>query len=483
MTKKKFEDIIAEKGKLIYTAEGDSMFPIIKPRDLLVIEKIKKPLKLNDVPLYKRDSGQYVLHRIVEIKHGKYITKGDNRNVREKGITDRHIIGVLTAVIRNGRKYPVETLPEHEERVSGELIYLLSCAANREAPDKDRVKKMDLSEIYRMSHQHFITSAVSFALEQVIELPRPFDQAKKKAIRKLTLFETERANIFREFEKAKIWHLPLKGILLKDCYPKTAMREMSDNDVLTDPERMDDVRKIMEGLGYTCDMFGEYKHDVYSKPPTLEFEMHHSLFLQYESPLFAEYFSDIKSKTFQDRYFCRLSDEDFYIYILCHTYNHYIRFGTGLRSLLDNYVFLKQHRDLDRQYLDKELEKLELTEFERKIRLLSIKVFTGSALSEAEKNELMYYVFSGSYGNAEIFEYNKTGGALSYDDSKAAKRRYLWNRVFIPPELLEESYPFFAKHKALYPALLGYRIVKGAVFKPKGVIGEYKTIMRFKKRK
>ena len=55
---KKFEDIIAEKGRLIYTNVGDSMFPAIQPRDLLIIEAVKKPLKVNDVPLFKRDSGQ-----------------------------------------------------------------------------------------------------------------------------------------------------------------------------------------------------------------------------------------------------------------------------------------------------------------------------------------------------------------------------------------------------------------------------------------
>lgn len=45
MNKRKFEDIIAEQGKLIYTNAGDSMYPTILPRDLLVIEAVTKPLK------------------------------------------------------------------------------------------------------------------------------------------------------------------------------------------------------------------------------------------------------------------------------------------------------------------------------------------------------------------------------------------------------------------------------------------------------
>lgn len=60
-----------------------------------------------DVPLYRRDSGQYVLHRILKVRKNDYVLCGDNRWRREIGITDRHIIGVLTAVIRDGQKLPV----------------------------------------------------------------------------------------------------------------------------------------------------------------------------------------------------------------------------------------------------------------------------------------------------------------------------------------------------------------------------------------
>ena len=86
MPTRKFEDIIAEKGQLIYTNVGDSMYPLIQPRDLLVIKKLSRPLRRYDVPLYKRDSGQYVLHRIMKIeKDGSYVMCGDNRSGLEHG--------------------------------------------------------------------------------------------------------------------------------------------------------------------------------------------------------------------------------------------------------------------------------------------------------------------------------------------------------------------------------------------------------------
>ena len=110
-----FEDVIARDGRLIYTNRGDSMMPLIKQgRDLLVISrKPKNRLKKYDVPLYKRDSGQYVLHRILKVRKRDYVICGDNRWKKEYGITDRHIIGVLTAVIRNGNNAIVSDI-SHE---------------------------------------------------------------------------------------------------------------------------------------------------------------------------------------------------------------------------------------------------------------------------------------------------------------------------------------------------------------------------------
>ena len=108
MANSTFEEQLAKTGKLIYTNQGDSMMPLIKQdRDLLVIEPVHGRLKKYDVPLYKRDSGQYVLHRILKVRENDYVICGDNRWVKEYGIQDRHMIGILTAVIRNGREVSV----------------------------------------------------------------------------------------------------------------------------------------------------------------------------------------------------------------------------------------------------------------------------------------------------------------------------------------------------------------------------------------
>ena len=114
MSKASFEDIINRDGRLIYTNVGDSMSPLIREgKDLLMIVKPEGRLKKYDIPLYKRDNGRYVLHRILKVREDDYIICGDNRWNKEYGISDKHIIGVLKFVIRDGVEMPLSGFKYH----------------------------------------------------------------------------------------------------------------------------------------------------------------------------------------------------------------------------------------------------------------------------------------------------------------------------------------------------------------------------------
>ncbi|MBQ6540254.1 MAG: S24/S26 family peptidase [Oscillospiraceae bacterium] len=106
MNKSSFEEILKRDGRLIYSHVGDSMRPLLRDeRDLLVIEPIGERPKRYDIVLFRRDSGRAVMHRIIRCRKTDYLLCGDNQWCPEAGITDRHIIGKLTAVIRNGKEY------------------------------------------------------------------------------------------------------------------------------------------------------------------------------------------------------------------------------------------------------------------------------------------------------------------------------------------------------------------------------------------
>ena len=79
MSKSSFEEELDKKGILVYTNKGNSMYPLIRQgKDVLIIKKCNTRLKKMDVPLYKRESGQYVLHRIIKVNENDYVIRGDN---------------------------------------------------------------------------------------------------------------------------------------------------------------------------------------------------------------------------------------------------------------------------------------------------------------------------------------------------------------------------------------------------------------------
>lgn len=88
---------------------GTSMNPLlIAGRDYVLIRKPQFPLEIGDIPLYRRDTGVFVLHRVVDITEDGYIMCGDNQFILEKGITDKHIIGVVSSICRDGNLFDVD---------------------------------------------------------------------------------------------------------------------------------------------------------------------------------------------------------------------------------------------------------------------------------------------------------------------------------------------------------------------------------------
>ena len=106
--KQSFEQALRERGSFVAPAKGVSMQPLIRPgRDLVEISrKGEARCKKHDVALFRRD-GEYVLHRVVQVRPDDYVMAGDHQLYKETGVTDEQILGVLSAVIRNGRRVAV----------------------------------------------------------------------------------------------------------------------------------------------------------------------------------------------------------------------------------------------------------------------------------------------------------------------------------------------------------------------------------------
>lgn len=361
------------------------------------------------------------------------------------------------------------------KKVEIDMIYLASCGVNGSNPDADFIREVDLDKLYHMSCIHSMEALIGMVLRQAgVSVSKEWNEKIAKAVRKVLLFDAERAKLFSFMEQRGIWYLPLKGIILKDYYPAIGMRQMSDNDILFDYTFSEEIQMYMESQGYETVSIGIGHHDEYEKKPVYNFEMHGNLYSENHISGWAQYYKDIKKKLILNNgssYGYHFTDEDFYIYIVSHIYKHYEEYGTGIRGLLDMYVYLKEmSQKLDYNYIEQECTVLGIAEFEYQNRKLCKKIFGVDSPKEAEaledelsvedKELLAYYFSSGVYGTLER-GVKKRIERVWKENEGISRMSYLWNRIFPPKEVMEKHYSHVYKHKLLLPFAYVCRLWEG----------------------
>lgn len=100
------EQILAGK-KVRFGPKGTSMLPLIRQGvDTIVLEKAPENLNKYDLPLYLRDNGQFVLHRVVDKNENGYVMCGDNQYDREYDVKPSQILAIATGIYRGDKFVP-----------------------------------------------------------------------------------------------------------------------------------------------------------------------------------------------------------------------------------------------------------------------------------------------------------------------------------------------------------------------------------------
>lgn len=393
---------------------------------------------------------------------------------------------------------------ENKSTVYNALIYIISCCLNGKKVDKELLSHLDLGSIYSTASSHSLIAIVATALEDAGIVSKRASEMKLNAVRKNMLFDSARAEILKEFEDRGIKYLPLKGVILKDMYPEVGLRQMADNDILFDAEYRSVVRDIFLKMGYDAKHYEIGNHDVYMKEPVLNFEMHVSLFSHPSLPLFNDYFASAFERAISDgksSYGYAMTDEDFYIFMKAHEYKHYANSGTGLRSLVDIYVYLTSKKEsLDFDYITSECKKIEISEYERVTREIALKVFEPEAaralvladrgegespLSDYDVGFLADYINVSTYGSHKTYLSNLLTREKKNRNSSdaAAKIRYILSLIFPKMEYYETVHPGVSKKKYLIPFLWIKRSAIILVKRPGRTMKTVWEVMRAKVKK
>ena len=87
-------------GYSMFEIATGSMEPTINVKDLILV-KITKDIKLNDIVTYEEDNN-LITHRVIDIKDDYIITKGDANNSKDVNVSKNKIVGKTIYIIRKG---------------------------------------------------------------------------------------------------------------------------------------------------------------------------------------------------------------------------------------------------------------------------------------------------------------------------------------------------------------------------------------------
>jgi hypothetical protein len=367
------------------------------------------------------------------------------------------------------------------------FLYLLMCGVEGKPPSSELLREMNMEDVYQISVYHTLSAMTYMILEKgqdILEgeVFKNWKKEKDKAIRKNILLDRERERIFAFMEEQGIWHMPLKGIILKEMYPAFGMRQMADNDILYDSNFQNSLCIWMKEQGYKVISCGRGNHDVYEKKPVYNYEMHTALYGGEHNPVWITYYENIKEKLIADKkkkYSFHFTDEDFYIYIITHIYKHFAGSGTGIRSLLDVYIYLQaKEAIMNWDYINEELKKVQVSDFEGKVRHLSQKVFSKELqkLTKKEEELLKYFLYSGTYGTLENHVQHRL------DQFETDKKGYIIKRLVPDEEFYKNYVPFVYQHKWSRPFFIIFRLVRGLFRKDRRIMKEIKALKKAESR-
>ena len=362
-----------------------------------------------------------------------------------------------------------------DENIRDAILYMVYCSLHGQKIDSGFFKRYDSQRLLKICKAHKISALASLCVD---EANTEWKKEYLSSLRRTVLFDEERKRIVKLLDKNGIWYCLLKGIVLKDLYPKYGTREMSDNDILFNDKKRKLVRDIMAKEKYSFVDTGNTNHDVYHKKPIFNFEFHHALFNSSNKNHFKDYYSNIKTKLIKNAdsdFEYHFTDEDFYIYYIAHNHKHLASSGSGLRTLIDIYTYLVNHENLNWNYIKRQFEVLDIAKEEELLRSISFKLFDEKKgkLTQDEDELLNYMSNSGTYGTV----YNRLMKQMKeYGTRNNNRVYYLFRRLIPEEELLEIYYPFFYKNKWAIPILPIYRGAKMLITDPKRLMVEFKVL-------
>ncbi len=350
------------------------------------------------------------------------------------------------------------------------LIFIIKRVLQKEII-QEIPENIDIKKLLTFAKAHALENYLYYGLKDICEEAERnlLKKINQQTIYKIAIQDAECDNIQMEFEKNQINHILLKGSVIKKIYPFADLRTMGDIDILIDETKAKECRQIMQKMGYVCNAFNHSNHDEYTRKPYMVIELHRQLMS--DSIGYSKYYQDIWQFVHQiDGYVYqyKMTDEDYYIYMIAHIAKHFFLGGAGIRNIIDIYVYMNAYENsLNWIYISSELEKMELNKFERS--LFSLMNYWFRVGNNNEEIELLeeYIMDSTTYGTRKNMAIiNMFNGYELNRKLQASKWKYIILSLFPPYKHMTQRNRILKKIPILLPWFWFTRLLK-AVFKVK----------------
>lgn len=354
-------------------------------------------------------------------------------------------------------------IEENQQKIAAYVIRLTASVVNsQKAPEN--TESLLWADIIEFAKNQSVLNLVAYACETLDEKPNPQTMKYLREFRKQKMIveaeqEIEACDALDKLEEMGIRHMPLKGFIVKNLYPSPDMRTMGDIDVLVDFTHMDEIVDAFTADGF--EFFGHGDLHTNVKRGNAHFEFHRALVNESYKNLTAYFGNGFERAVKSDGFNCRyeLKHEDMYIFLLAHLAKHYKYGGTGIRTVLDLYVYRRAYPELDMNYIYSETAKIGLDKFQKKAEKIADDWFGGSF--DGQFNSVSAYIVSG--GTYGIRDRNVVNEVINQSEGKsifAEKLKRIFSMIFPNYSLMSELFPTLKKCKALLPIFWIVRWVK-----------------------
>ena len=334
-------------------------------------------------------------------------------------------------------------------RTQQELIDIIRYEI-RGIPLPDGFSVSDEDSLIKLSKEHDLSHLVYDALEKngIACSSGSAMQQYYASIWRAEQMAHELESMTQLFEINGIDFIPLKGAVIRLLYPEPWMRTSADIDILFHEEDVESVSGLLVGeLSYTKDEEDKTSHQLsFHVPPNgVHVEIHRLLFVDYQ---INQSVLDVMPLIWEQarpesgyKHLMRMSDPCFYLHHVAHMVKHLSsNGGCPIRSLIDLWI-LDNLPDRDERQRRTILEKAGILTFAEVMSETAKAWLEGG---DVPSEELEQYILTGHmYGELE--------DEVSFGIDTNGLGKYVFNRIFLPYNVIKYAFPVLQKHRWLTP--------------------------------